>query len=63
MFVGIVSGSLWPPGTEVVYDYEADLDTITKYPEESSSQWALKGKLVVQGGQDAVTVQVSNVII
>ena len=60
MFLGTLAHAFWAPGTEIVYDYNADLETSTKFPDESTSQWTLKGKLVVQGDQNAATLQVSN---
>ena len=59
MFASALSDASWLPGTEVEYDYHVDLDTISKYPVESTSRWTIKGNLVVQGGQDIATVQVS----
>ncbi|KAJ9599526.1 hypothetical protein L9F63_009998, partial [Diploptera punctata] len=49
VFSATLSDALWPPGNEIVYDYHAQLQSTTKFPSASTSQWDLYGKLVVQG--------------
>ena len=60
LVVGTVAASeLWLPGHEVVYQYKTSLVASTVSPEHVVSQWNMSGKLVVQGGEDLATVQVS----
>lgn len=59
--VGTVTTALelWLPGHEVVYQYKTSLVASTVSPEHVVSQWNMSGKLVVQGGEDLATLQVS----
>jgi len=50
---------LWLPDHEAVYQYKTSLVASTVSPEHVVSQWNMSGKLVVQGGEDLATVQVS----
>ena len=60
LVVGMVAAlELWLPGHEVVYQYKTSLMASTVSPEHVVSQWNMSGKLVVQGGEDLATVQVS----
>lgn len=53
-----VAQSLFRPGKEYVYSYNATSSTGVLVPSNSATSWNLNGKLVIQAEDNFITIQV-----